>query len=85
MTKHEKEIKELRDENVRLMSIAGINLSKIIESTDYAIKYFDLKARADNLAKCLEYFIDRVDNGTIKSKTTYDKFVKALDKYKRRK
>jgi len=39
-------------------------------------------SRFDEAVKLLQYFVDRVDAGTIRSKTTYTKYKSFLDKFK---
>lgn len=52
-----------------------------IKPIDYEKTFDQLKADRNELLEALRYFTDRVEKGTIKSKTTYMKFKALISKY----
>jgi len=41
----------------------------------------DLVKAYEEMRELLQYFVDRVEEGTIRSKRTYSKYTRALEKY----
>ncbi len=49
---------------------------------DLILKAKKLQADNERMRECVEYFVKRVEEGTIRSRVTYEKFVKALQENK---